>query len=183
MALAGGGAPSEDVWTKAEWLAANKYAGAVVKRLRILHKLNREDVAEFIGFSKDMLNRYEDGNRGMSLETVYRLSRIFDVPVSVFVKKKKGRPRGRPHLRNQISKKEQKVIDARNRRKAKAERRAQRLREKVEARKQKRKEEIIARREAGKTFISYQLVRGQWLPDHEAYALQQKLKREKKSSL
>ena len=62
--------------------------GKRVRELRIARKLTQEELAEMVGISISFVGHIERAEKMASVETVVRLSDIFDVPVDYLLRGK-----------------------------------------------------------------------------------------------
>lgn len=63
-----------------------------LKRLRLLKDVSQQDVANFLGISRQAYSNYENGNRGPDTETLLKLAEYFEVTVDEILRGKEKAP-------------------------------------------------------------------------------------------
>ena len=63
-----------------------------LKRLRLLKNDSQQDVAKFLGISRQAYSNYENGNRGPDTETLLKLAEYFNVTVDELLRGKENAP-------------------------------------------------------------------------------------------
>ena len=74
-----------------------KYAGSVIKKLREHRNMTQDELAEDLNTTRQAVSRYENGDRGINQDLLFKLSNIFKVPIDEFF----------PPLNNSIYKKKE----------------------------------------------------------------------------
>lgn len=73
-----------------------KYAGEVIKKLREHKNMTQDELAEELNTTRQAVSRYENGDRGVNQDLLFKLSIIFKVSIDEFF----------PPLNNNYDKKE-----------------------------------------------------------------------------
>jgi len=66
--------------------AVRKFNQVRLKEIRVVRKLTLENVASWLGVTKQMVSKYETGVSIPQLETIVKLSELFQVPADYFTK-------------------------------------------------------------------------------------------------
>ncbi len=61
-----------------------KYAGKVIKKLREHKNMTQDELAEELNITRQAVSRYENGDRGVNQDLLFKLSKIFNVPIDEF---------------------------------------------------------------------------------------------------
>lgn len=61
-----------------------KYAGNVIKKLREHRNMTQDELAEELKTTRQAVSRYENGDRGVNQDLLFKLSTIFKVPIDEF---------------------------------------------------------------------------------------------------
>lgn len=61
-----------------------KYAGNVIKKLREHKNITQDELAEELNTTRQAVSRYENGDRGVNQDLLFKLSKIFNVPIDEF---------------------------------------------------------------------------------------------------
>lgn len=61
-----------------------KYAGNVIKKLREHKNMTQDELAEELNTTRQAVSRYENGDRGVNQDLLFKLSSIFKVPIDEF---------------------------------------------------------------------------------------------------
>lgn len=61
-----------------------KYAGSVIKKLREHRNMTQDELAEELDITRQAVSRYENGDRGVNQDLLFRLANIFKVPIDEF---------------------------------------------------------------------------------------------------
>lgn len=61
-----------------------KYAGNVIKKLREHKNITQDELAEELNITRQAVSRYENGDRGVNQDLLFKLSKIFNVPIDEF---------------------------------------------------------------------------------------------------
>lgn len=61
-----------------------KYAGNVIKKLREHRNMTQDELAEELDITRQAVSRYENGDRGVNQDLLFKLSNIFKVPIDEF---------------------------------------------------------------------------------------------------
>jgi transcriptional regulator with XRE-family HTH domain len=65
-------------------LSMSEYVAGRIKELRFTHRRTQQEVADFIGVSRQAYARYESGQREPSLEIIERMCDFFGVSPMLF---------------------------------------------------------------------------------------------------
>lgn len=61
-----------------------KYAGSVIKKLREHRNMTQDELAEELDITRQAVSRYENGDRGVNQDLLFRLANVFKVPIDEF---------------------------------------------------------------------------------------------------
>ena len=61
-----------------------KYAGNVIRKLREHKNMTQDELAEDLKTTRQAISRYENGDRGVNQDLLFKLSIIFKVPIDEF---------------------------------------------------------------------------------------------------
>lgn len=61
-----------------------KYAGNVIKKLREHRNMTQDELADKLGITRQAISRYENGDRGVNQDLLFRLANFFKVPIDEF---------------------------------------------------------------------------------------------------
>lgn len=61
-----------------------KYAGNIIKKLREHKNMTQDELAENLNITRQAVSRYENGDRGVNQDLLFKLSSIFKVPIDEF---------------------------------------------------------------------------------------------------
>ena len=61
-----------------------KYAGNIIKKLREHKNMTQDELAEELNTTRQAVSRYENGDRGVNQDLLFKLSNIFRVPIDEF---------------------------------------------------------------------------------------------------
>lgn len=61
-----------------------KYAGNIIKKLREHKNMTQDELAEELNTTRQAVSRYENGDRGVNQDLLFKLSNIFKVPIDEF---------------------------------------------------------------------------------------------------
>lgn len=61
-----------------------KYAGEVIKKLREHKNMTQDELAEKLEITRQAVSRYENGDRGINQDLLFKLSVIFNVKIDEF---------------------------------------------------------------------------------------------------
>lgn len=61
-----------------------KYAGSVIKKLREHRNMTQDELAEELDITRQAVSRYENGDRGVNQDLLFRLANVFKVPINEF---------------------------------------------------------------------------------------------------
>ena len=61
-----------------------KYAGNIIKKLREHNNMTQDELAEELNTTRQAVSRYENGDRGVNQDLLFKLSNIFRVPIDEF---------------------------------------------------------------------------------------------------
>lgn len=61
-----------------------KYAGNIIKKLREHNNMTQDELADELNTTRQAVSRYENGDRGVNQDLLFKLSNIFKVPIDEF---------------------------------------------------------------------------------------------------
>lgn len=61
-----------------------KYAGSVIKKLREHRNMTQDELAEELDITRQAVSRYENGDRGVNQDLLFKLANVFKVPIDEF---------------------------------------------------------------------------------------------------
>ena len=61
-----------------------RYAGDVIKKLREHRNMTQDELAEELNTTRQAVSRYENGDRGVNQDLLFKLASIFKVPIDEF---------------------------------------------------------------------------------------------------
>lgn len=61
-----------------------KYAGQIIKKLREHKNMTQDELANELNIKRQSISRYENGDRGVNQDLLFKLSKIFKVPIDEF---------------------------------------------------------------------------------------------------
>ena len=61
-----------------------KYAGNIIKKLREHKNMTQDELAEELNTTRQAVSRYENGDRGVNQDLLFKLSNVFRVPIDEF---------------------------------------------------------------------------------------------------
>lgn len=61
-----------------------RYAGEVIKKLREHRNMTQDELAEELNTTRQAVSRYENGDRGVNQDLLFKLASIFKVPIDEF---------------------------------------------------------------------------------------------------
>lgn len=79
-----------------------KYAGNIIKKLREHRNMTQDELAEELNTTRQAVSRYENGDRGVSQDLLFKLASIFKVPIDEFFP-----PINDVYIKQEISEKEE----------------------------------------------------------------------------
>lgn len=63
----------------------NKYAGQLIRTLRIRHELSGRELGDMLGMSQQQISRYENAKSDISLKTLTKFAEIFNYTLLQFI--------------------------------------------------------------------------------------------------